>query len=68
MKNKFSERLRDLRLEKELSQNQLAKNLGLTHTAINLWESNKRVPNLEALIIIAQYFNVTIDYLAGLED
>ena len=68
MNNKFAERLKELRLEKELSQNQLAKNLGLTHTAIHLWEQNKRVPNLDALILIAKYFNVSIDYLAGLED
>lgn len=68
MVSKFSERLKELRLENNLTQNQLAKNLGFTHTAINLWESKKRVPNFDMVIIIAQYFGVSTDYLAGLED
>ena len=68
MHSKFSERLKELRLEKGLTQNQLAKGLGVTHTAINLWESKKRVPNFDAVIIVAKYFGVSTDYLAGLED
>ena len=66
--NKFGERLKELRIEAGLSQDKLAKNVGLTHTAIGLWEQGKRVPNLDAVILLAQYFSVTIDYLAGLED
>ena len=70
MKNKFSERLKELRIEKNLSQNQLAKELNnvVTHSAINLWENGKRIPNLEVVILFAEYFGVTTDYLAGLED
>ena len=68
MVNKFSEKLKELRTDKGLTQNQLAKKLGFTHTAINLWESKKRVPNFDAVILIAQYFGVSTDYLAGLED
>ena len=64
----FAERLKDLRIDKGLTQNELAKNLGFTHTAINLWENKKRVPNFDAVIMIAQYFGVSTDYLAGLED
>lgn len=66
--NKFSERLKELRRDAELSQDQLAKAVGLTHTAIGLWEQNKRVPNLDAVIALAKYFNVSLDYIAGLED
>ena len=66
--SKFSERLRELREEFNLSQDKLAKAVGLTHTAIGLWEQGKRVPNLDAVILLAKYFGVTIDYLAGLED
>ena len=68
MVGKFGERLKELRLENNLTQNQLAKNLGLTHTAINLWESKKRVPSFDMVILIAQYFGVSLEYLAGLED
>ena len=66
--NKFGERLKDLRLEKNLSQDKLAKSVGLTHTAIGLWEQGKRSPNLDAVISLAKFFNVSLDYLAGLED
>ena len=66
----FSERLKELRLDKNLSQYQLAKelNCGITHSAISLWELEKRSPNMEALIILTLYFKVSIDYLVGLED
>ena len=66
--NQFAKRLKELRTDANLSQDKLAKELGLTHTAIGLWEQGKRVPNLDAVILIAQYFGVTIDFLAGLED
>lgn len=70
MKNKFGNRLKELRIYKGLSQERLAKELGnaITSSAIGLWELNKRTPNLDACIIIAKYFGVSIDYLAGLED
>lgn len=66
--NKFNERLKELRIEKGLSQNQLAKQLNLSDVAICLWEQNKRVPNLDAVIAIADFFGVSIDFLAGRED
>ena len=66
--NKFSSRLKELRLEKGLSQEELARQVGLTHTAIGLWELNKRVPNLDAVIHLASFFKVSLDYIAGLED
>lgn len=68
MKSKFSERLKELRQEKGLSQNQLAKAVGLSDVAICLWEQNKRVPNLDAVIALANFFNVSLDYIAGIED
>ena len=66
--SKFSERLKALRKDKGLSQDQLAKEVGLTHTAIGLWEQDKRVPNLDAVISLAKFFDVSIDFLAGLKD
>lgn len=67
---KFGERLRELRKDKGLSQVQLAKLLEnkITKTAIGLWELNQRTPNLEAAAILAQFFNVSLDYLAGLTE
>ena len=70
MKNKFGERLKDLRLEKNLSQKELAEKLDkkITQSAIGLWELEKRVPNLDAVILLAEFFGVSLDYMAGVVD
>lgn len=67
---KFAERLKELRIEKGLSQKQLSLefNQEFTQAAISLWEQGKRVPSLDAARTIADFFGVTIDYLAGRED
>lgn len=64
MKNKIKE----LRIEKKLSQQDLAKILETTQDTISLWELNKRQPNAEMLIRIADYFECSIDYLVGRTD
>jgi len=64
----FAERLKELRLEKELSQRQLAKLVNLSHHAISQWESESRIPNAEAVVILAKFFGVTTDYILGLTD
>lgn len=68
--NKFGQRLKYLREEAGLSQQELSKKLDskISATAIGYWELSKRIPNLDAAILLAQYFNVTLDYIAGLED
>ena len=68
MKDIFAERLKELRQEKDISQETLAKELGVGNGTISLWENGKREPKLSNLILIAEYFGVSIDYLAGLED
>ena len=62
------ERLKELRLEKELSQMELAKATGISAGAIGFWETGKRIPNALAVITLAKYFGVTSDYLLGLSD
>jgi len=68
MKITFSEKLKELRLEKELSQDQLAKETGLSQVGISQWESEKRVPNAIAVVMLAKYFDVTTDYILGVTD
>lgn len=68
MKEKFAERFKYLREEKGISQERLADDLGVSHGIISFWETGKREPKLSNLILIAEYFGVTIDYLAGLEN
>ena len=64
----FQSRLIELRLEKGLSQVQLAKATGLSSGAISYWEAGKRAPTAPTIIILAKYFNVSSDYLLGLTD
>lgn len=64
----FTERLKELRNEKELSQDELAKQTGLSRSAIYAWESGTRVPAATAIIVLAKFFDVSADYLLGLED
>ena len=64
----FAERLKELREEKNISLNVLAKEIGTSAMAISRWERQLRTPNIEDLKNIAIYFGVTTDYLVGLED
>ena len=66
--NKFAERLKELRVEKGLSLEQLAKEINVSDVAIGRWERKLRIPNIEVLISLARFFNVTSDYLLGLTD
>ncbi len=61
-------RIKDLRAEKSVSQNELAKALGLTQQAISAYENGLREPDLETLQKIADFFDVSIDYLLGKSD
>ena len=62
----FKERLKFLREEKGLTQKQLSEATGVAQSAIAFWENGKRLPTLPSLIILAKFFDVSIDYLAGL--
>lgn len=61
----FDNRLKILRLERGLSQKEVADILGIPVTTLSGYENNKREPNSETLINIANYFNCSIDYLVG---
>ena len=65
---KFAERLKELRDEKEFSQVAVAKGTGLSQNAIAQWENDKRVPNGNAIIALAKFFEVSTDYLLGVTD
>lgn len=61
----FSERLKDLRNEKELTQRELARLLELSSSTIAMYETGQRMPDPETLQKLADFFNVTVDYLLG---
>ena len=65
---KFAERLKELRLARGLSQMQLANALNISQSAIAKWELNKTEPTASAIILLAEYFGETTDYLLGVSN
>ena len=63
----FGKNLKRLRIENELTQEQLGKQLNITKALISAYESNKRTPSIEILVKIATVFCVSIDELLGLK-
>lgn len=61
----FGNRLKELRISKNLSQEDLGTILGVRKSSISNWETEKATPTFEVLTKIAEYFNVTTDYLLG---
>ena len=61
----FDKILKLLRSEKNMSQQELADALGISKSAINMYERGERQPKFEILEQIADYFNVDMDYLLG---
>lgn len=64
----FAERLRTLRKEAGMTQRQLGELLSKTKNNISQYESGRRTPDLDTARIIADHFNVTLDYLTGRSD
>lgn len=65
MENVFSERVKKLRKQNNITQGELAEKMNVTPTGVSYWESGKAIPNYETLQRLANYFNVSIDYLTG---
>ncbi len=65
---RLKERLKELRTEKRIGQIQLAKETGLSKSAIARWELGISEPTASALVALAKYFNVSVDFLLGLTD
>lgn len=63
--NKFGQELKRLRLKKEMTQEDLAKILGVARSAVGLYEQGRREPDFETLEKIADFFNVDLDTLTG---
>lgn len=63
------QRIKNLRFKNNVSQKELSKDLGYkTYTTVSKWESNASLPPGKELTKLAEYFNVTTDYLLGLDD
>ena len=64
----FGERLRELRNDQSVSQMQLANALGLTQNAIGMMERGHRGTTIDKLVLLAEHFHVSTDYLLGITD
>jgi transcriptional regulator with XRE-family HTH domain len=64
MKN-FYERLKKVRNELGYTQKQVADGIGITETAYQNYESGRRIPVFENVILIADFFNCSLDWLIG---
>ena len=59
---------KELRIEKGLSQRELAKETGISQQAISFWEQDKRTPNMDDCIKLADFYGISLDELVGRKD
>ncbi|WP_434131215.1 helix-turn-helix domain-containing protein [Sporomusa sphaeroides] len=64
----FCYRLRQLRQSRNLTVEQLGNEFNVTKQTVSRWELGKRLPPLDVATALAEYFNVSLDYLVGLSD
>ena len=64
----FTERLTNLRLATGRSQEAVAQDLHMTRSSYSSYETGRRMPPVEALAPLAQYYNTTTDYILGISD
>ena len=62
-----ADRIKTLREQKGLTQSTLARKIGITRSSVNAWEMGISTPSTQYLIQLAEIFNVSTDYLLGLE-
>ena len=64
----LGEKIKSLRLEKDLTQTELAQELGVSKGIISIWENNINEPKATYIQRIALFFGVSADYLLGITD
>ena len=63
----FGKKLRTLRLQKHMTQTDLAERLSVTKSVVSAYENGNRMPSYDGMILLSRIFHVTTDYLPGLE-
>ena len=61
----IADRIKTLREKRGITQAELAKQLGVTRSGVNAWEMGISVPSTQYIVELAQFFNVSTDYLLG---
>lgn len=67
-KQLFCSRLRQLRQSRKLTTSQVGKDLSVSKQTISHWENGDRLPAINAFVALADYFDVSLDYLVGRSD
>lgn len=65
---KISSRITELRKEQKLTKTELGLKIGVSDVAIGYWESGRSEPNASNIVALADYFEVSADYLLGRTD
>ena len=68
MRNTLNENIKQLRLQKGLNQVEFAKCMNVTKQCVSNWENDNVLPSIEMLVRMADFFQVTTDYLLGREE
>lgn len=63
----IADRIKHLREEKNMTQTELAKQLGITRSSVNAWEMGISVPSTQYVVELANIFKVSTDYLLGVD-
>lgn len=63
----LADRIKQLRERAGLTQSEIARQLGLTRSGVNAWEMGLSVPSTQYIVELAKVFNVSTDYLLGME-
>lgn len=63
-----ADRIKELRMNKNLSQTDLAKAMYVTRSSVNAWEMGISIPSTEKIMELASFFHVTTDYIMGADD
>lgn len=66
--SKFTQRIREYREMKGVSQLQMCRDLGLTKSVVSMWETGVREPSLEMLVKIIKYLDADANYILGIVD
>jgi transcriptional regulator with XRE-family HTH domain len=66
--SKFSDRLKEIRKTRNLTQKQVAEGIGISENQYQFYEYDKREPTISSFERLCTYFNVSADYLLGLSD
>ena len=62
----IAEKIKELRINGNLTQSDIAKKLGVTRSSVNAWEMGISVPSTQYIVLLSEFFDVSSDFLLGI--